>query len=69
MIRKLSIIIENEICIGCSKCINICPVNAIIGSKKLMHNVLLYKCIGCKLCLDFCPVDCIQLIIIKKQIN
>lgn len=52
---------ENE-CIGCTKCIQACPVDAILGADKLMHTVITDECIGCKLCLPPCPVDCIDLL-------
>lgn len=48
-------------CIGCTKCIQACPVDAIIGSAKLMHSVIALECTGCGLCLEPCPVDCIEL--------
>ena len=51
-------IIEAE-CIGCTKCIQACPVDAIIGASKLMHTVVAALCTGCELCLPPCPVDCI----------
>lgn len=46
-------------CIGCTKCIRACPVDAIIGASKLMHAVLAPLCTGCELCVPACPVDCI----------
>lgn len=49
-------------CIGCTKCIQACPVDAIIGSAKRMHSILITECIGCGLCVEPCPVDCIDLI-------
>ncbi len=49
-------------CIGCTKCITACPVDAIIGSGKKMHTVLSDICTGCRLCVEPCPVDCIDLI-------
>jgi electron transport complex protein RnfB len=48
-------------CIGCTKCIKACPVDAIVGSAKLMHTVIREECIGCGLCVPPCPVDCIDL--------
>ncbi len=54
--------IQAEECIGCTKCIQACPVDAIIGSAKQLHSVLTHECTGCGLCLDPCPVDCIELL-------
>ena len=58
--RLLARIIEAD-CIGCTKCIGACPVDAIIGSGKLMHTVVADDCTGCELCVPACPVDCIVL--------
>ncbi|SSS02219.1 iron-sulfur protein [Acinetobacter baumannii] len=55
-------IIREDECIGCTKCINACPVDAIIGSGKLMHTILTDLCTGCELCIPPCPVDCIDLV-------
>lgn len=49
-------------CIGCTKCIQACPVDAIIGGAKLMHVVIEPLCTGCELCVPACPVDCIELV-------
>jgi len=49
-------------CIGCTKCIQACPVDAIVGAAKLMHTVIASECTGCDLCLAPCPVDCIDLV-------
>jgi len=57
----LAVIREAE-CIGCTKCIQACPVDAIIGSGKLMHNILEHECTGCGLCVEPCPVDCIDIV-------
>lgn len=54
--------IREQDCIGCTKCIQACPVDAIIGSSKFMHTVIESECIGCELCVKPCPVDCIDLI-------
>ncbi|KPC32843.1 Iron-sulfur cluster-binding protein [Pseudomonas syringae pv. cilantro] len=48
-------------CIGCTKCIQACPVDAIVGAAKLMHTVIIDECTGCDLCIAPCPVDCIEM--------
>ena len=58
--RLLARIVEAD-CIGCTKCIQACPVDAIVGAAKLMHTVLADDCTGCELCVPACPVDCIVL--------
>lgn len=55
-------VIREEECIGCTKCIQACPVDAIIGSAKLMHSVINHECTGCGLCVEPCPVDCIDIV-------
>ena len=54
--------IDETTCIGCTKCIQACPVDAIVGAGKLMHTVVAELCTGCELCLPPCPVDCIAMI-------
>ena len=54
-------IIDEAWCIGCTLCIKACPVDAILGSNKLMHTVIEPYCTGCELCVPVCPVDCISL--------
>lgn len=57
---KVAFIIEED-CIGCTKCIQACPVDAIIGTTKQMHTVIVDECTGCDLCVAPCPVDCIEM--------
>ncbi len=60
-IPALAVIKEAE-CIGCTLCIQACPVDAIVGAAKQMHTVIAQECTGCKLCLPPCPVDCIEMV-------
>ena len=55
-------IIDEAHCIGCTLCIQACPVDAIIGANKLMHTVITERCTGCDLCVAPCPVDCIHMV-------
>ena len=55
-------VIDEETCIGCTKCIQACPVDAIAGASKLMPTVIASWCTGCELCIPPCPVDCIALL-------
>ena len=56
----VAVIVEAD-CIGCTKCIQACPVDAIVGASKHMHVVIELLCTGCELCIPACPVDCIVL--------
>ena len=67
-IRKVAYIREAE-CIGCTKCIQACPVDAILGSAKHMHTVIASECTGCDLCVEPCPVDCIDMIPAKNPLQ
>jgi electron transport complex protein RnfB len=58
--RPIAVIDENR-CIGCTLCIQACPVDAIVGAAKQMHTVIAPECTGCELCVPPCPVDCIDL--------
>jgi electron transport complex protein RnfB len=54
--------IDESVCIGCTRCIQACPVDAIVGAARQMHTVIAGECTGCGLCLPPCPVDCIELV-------
>jgi electron transport complex protein RnfB len=60
-VKKIAFIREDE-CIGCTKCIQACPVDAILGAAKQMHTVIVDECTGCDLCVEPCPVDCIDML-------
>lgn len=55
-------LIDEARCIGCARCIEACPVDAIVGARQQMHTVVATWCIGCRLCLPPCPVDCIEMV-------
>jgi electron transport complex protein RnfB len=55
-------VIDEDTCIGCTKCIQACPVDAIVGASKMMHTILVEECTGCELCIAPCPVDCIAMV-------
>jgi Na+-translocating ferredoxin:NAD+ oxidoreductase subunit B len=58
---QVALVVEED-CIGCTKCIQACPVDAIIGGSKHMHTVIEPLCTGCELCVPACPVDCIVMV-------
>jgi len=60
--RPMVAVIDESVCIGCTLCIQACPVDAIVGTGKMMHTVIESECTGCELCLPPCPVDCIDLV-------
>ena len=60
--------IHEELCIGCTKCIQACPVDAILGAAKQMHTVISSECTGCDLCVEPCPVDCIDMLPVEKTL-
>jgi len=64
----LTVVIREHECIGCTKCIQACPVDAILGASKKMHTVISDACTGCELCIEPCPVDCIDIIPIQNLI-
>ena len=61
--------IDEDTCIGCTFCIQACPVDAILGAAKQMHTIIEKECTGCELCLSPCPVDCITMPEIKEVIS
>ena len=67
-VKKVAFIREAE-CIGCTKCIQACPVDAILGAAKQMHTVIADECTGCDLCVEPCPVDCIDMIPVDSSIK
>ena len=54
--------VDEPRCIGCTLCIDACPVDAIVGARGVMHTVVAPWCIGCRLCVAPCPVDCIEMV-------
>ena len=64
--NQKAFIIEDE-CIGCKKCIDACPIDAIHGASNLMHSVINDLCTGCELCVPPCPVDCIELVQVNEN--
>jgi electron transport complex protein RnfB len=66
--RTVAFIREAE-CIGCTKCIQACPVDAILGAAKQMHTVIASECTGCDLCVEPCPVDCIDMLPVRNGLQ
>ena len=62
MKRTAVALVDEARCIGCARCIEACPVDAIAGARGFMHTVIAAYCTGCELCLPACPVDCIDLV-------
>ena len=62
MKRTAVALVDEARCIGCARCIDACPVDAIAGAPGYMHTVIAAYCTGCELCLPPCPVDCIDLV-------
>ena len=66
--KQVAIIREAE-CIGCTKCIQACPIDAILGAAKHMHTVIESECTGCDLCVEPCPVDCIDMVPVENGLS
>ncbi|MEO5702533.1 MAG: electron transport complex subunit RsxB [Gammaproteobacteria bacterium] len=64
--RMLAIIDEAR-CIGCTLCLQACPVDAILGASQQMHTVILNECTGCELCVAPCPIDCIDMVPLQEN--
>ena len=62
-------LIDEDLCIGCTLCIQACPVDAIVGAAKQMHTVIAAECTGCELCVAPCPMDCIHMIPLPENIG
>lgn len=62
-------VIDEQACIGCTLCIQACPVDAIAGAAKVMHTVIARECTGCELCIPPCPVDCISMAETGQQLT
>lgn len=60
--------IDEQVCIGCTLCVQACPVDAILGAAKHMHTVIEKECTGCELCVAPCPVDCIDMVPITETL-
>jgi electron transport complex protein RnfB len=67
-VRTVAVIREDE-CIGRTKCIQACPVDAILGAAKHMHTVIASECTGCDLCVEPCPVDCIDMVPVDEGLS
>ena len=61
--------IDENLCIGCTLCIQACPVDAILGAAKQMHTIIASECTGCELCVAPCPVDCIYMVPLKEDLT
>ncbi|MFY9314092.1 MAG: RnfABCDGE type electron transport complex subunit B [Burkholderiales bacterium] len=62
MKRTAVALVDEARCIGCARCIDVCPVDAIAGARGYLHTVIAGYCTGCELCLPPCPVDCIDMV-------
>ena len=65
---RMLAVIDEQTCIGCTLCIQACPVDAILGAAKHMHTVIESECTGCELCVPPCPVDCIDMVPVEETL-
>lgn len=68
-LEKTVVIIDEQLCIGCTLCIQACPVDAILGAAKQMHTVIAAECTGCNLCIPPCPEDCIHIVPVQTGLR
>jgi electron transport complex protein RnfB len=66
---KMLAVIDEQNCIGCTLCLQACPVDAILGAAKQMHTIIAGECTGCELCVAPCPVDCIHMVPVAQTIS
>jgi electron transport complex protein RnfB len=66
--KAIAVIDEKE-CIGCTLCLQACPVDAIMGAAKQLHQIIASECTGCELCLKPCPVECIHMVPIPEEVS
>lgn len=57
-----TVVIRESECIGCTKCLQVCPTDAIVGAPKHMHTIIEANCTGCELCLPLCPTNCMEVL-------
>lgn len=62
-------VVDENLCIGCTLCIQACPVDAIVGAAKQMHTIVEKLCTGCELCVAPCPVECISMVVIPETVD
>ncbi len=66
---KTVALVDESRCIGCTLCIQACPVDAILGAAKQMHTIIAAECTGCELCIAPCPVDCITMVPVTQDVT
>jgi RnfABCDGE-type electron transport complex B subunit len=69
MSQRSVALIDEQNCIGCAICIEVCPFDAIIGAQNFSHRINYDECPGCKICVDKCPTDCIKVVEINQSKN